>query len=194
MIPDLNKVCETRHGNNIPVIHTRQNYFKKSLFPSTISEWNNLDGKIRNSGSLSIFKINLLSFIRPCAISIFSIHNPYGIKLLTRMQLGLGHLRDCKFRQCFQVTLTPLCDCGNDTETTAHFFLHCPSFHTPRQSHLNNIRNINKQILFHSKDQLIQTFLYGNPSCNLAVNRLVLKSAIKYLISEERLKCTLFNQ
>ena len=96
--------------------------FKNSFFPSTISEWNNLDCKIRNSGSLSIFKKNLLNFIRPSANSIFNIHNPYGIKLLTRLRLGLSHLCDHKFRYCFQDTLNPLCDCGNDTETTTHFF------------------------------------------------------------------------
>ena len=42
-IPNLNRVRKTRHSNNIPVIHTRHNYFKNSFFPSTISEWNNLD-------------------------------------------------------------------------------------------------------------------------------------------------------
>ena len=117
LIPNLNRVRETRHSNNIPAIHTRHNYFKNSFFPSTISEWNNLDCKIRNSGSLSIFKKNLLNFIRP-ANSIFNFHIPYGIKLLTRLRLGLSHLRDHKFRHYFQDTLNPLCDCGNDTETT----------------------------------------------------------------------------
>ena len=193
MIPNLNRVCETRHSNNIPAIHTRHNYFKNSFFPSTISEWNNLDCKIRNSRSLSIFKKNLLNFIRPCANSIFNIHNPYGIKLLTRLRLGLSHLRDHKFRHCFQDTLNPLCDCGNDTETTTYFFLHCPSFHTPRQTLFSNIRNINEQILSHGEDQLIQMFLYGNPNFNLTVNRLILNATIEYLISTERFKCPLFN-
>ena len=192
-IPNLNRVHETRHSSNIPAIHTRHNYLKNSFFPSTIYEWNNLDCKIRNSGSLSIFKKNLLNFIRPCANSIFNIHNPYGIKLLTRLRLGLSHLRAHKFRHCFQDTVNPLCDCGNDTETTTHFFLHCPSFHSPRQILLNNIRNINEQILSHGEDQLIQTVLYGNPNFNLTVNRLILNATIKYLISTEQFKCPLFN-
>ena len=143
--------------------------------------------------SLSVFKKNLLNFIRPCTNSIFNIHNPYGIKLPTRLRLGLSHLRDHKFRHCFQDTLNPLCDCGNDTETTTHFFLHCPSFHTPRQTRLNNIRKINEQILSHSEDQLIQTFLYGNHNFNLTVNRLILNATIECLISKERFKCPLFN-
>ena len=52
LISNLNRVLETRHSNNIPAIHTRHNYFKNSFFPSTISEWNYLNCKIRNSGSL----------------------------------------------------------------------------------------------------------------------------------------------
>ena len=141
------------------------NYLKTAFFPFTISEWNNLDCKIKNSGSLSIFKKNLLNFIWPCANRIFNIHNPHGIKLLTRLRLGVI--------TSFQDTLNPLCDCGNDTETTTQFFRHCPSCHqkTPRQTLLYNIRNINEQILSHGEDQLIQTFLYGNPNFNLTVTR-----------------------
>ena len=50
-MPNLNRVHETRHSNNIPAIHVKRNYFKNSFFPPTIFEWNKLDWKIRNSGS-----------------------------------------------------------------------------------------------------------------------------------------------
>ena len=172
LISNLNRLREIRHSNNIPAIHTKHNSFKNSFLPSTIFEWNNFDCKIRNSGNLSIFKKNLLNFIRPCANSIFNIHSPYGIKLLIRLQLGFSHLRGHKFRHCFQDTLNPLCDCGNDSEPTTHFFLHCPSFHTLRQTLLNNIRNINEQVLSHGEDHLIQTLLYGNANFNLTINKL----------------------
>ena len=120
----------------------------------------------------------MLNFIRPCGNIIFNIHNPHGIKTLTRLWVGFSHLHDHKFRHCFEDTLNPLCDCGNDTETTTHFFLHCPSFHTLRKTLLN----INKQLLSHSEDQLIETFLYDNRNCNLTVNRLILNANIEYLI------------
>ena len=42
-----------------------------------------------------------------------------------------------------------MCDCGNDTETITHFFVRCPSFHTPRQTLLNNVRIM----LYHDEDQ-----------------------------------------
>ena len=69
---------------------------------------------------------------------------------------------------------------------------YCPSFHTPRKTLLNNVGNINEQILSSGVDQLIQMFLYGNPNCNLTVDRFILNTTIKYLISTELFKCPLF--
>ena len=192
LIPNLNRDHETRHSNNIPAIHVRQDYFKNLFFPPTISGWNKFDWKIRDSESLSIFKKNFLSFIWPC-VSIFDTHNSCEIKLLTRLRLGLSHFRYHKFSHCFRDTLNPLCDCGSDTETITYFFLHCPSFNTPGPTLLINTRNINEYILFRGEDQLIQTFLNGNPSCNVTVNSFILNVTIEYLISIERFKCPLLN-
>ena len=82
-IPNLNRVLKIKHRNNIPAIHVKHDCYENSFFHFTISEWNKLDWKIRNSGSLSTFKKNPLNLMRPSANSIFNIHNPYGIKLLT---------------------------------------------------------------------------------------------------------------
>ena len=56
------------------------------------------------SGRLLLtFKKNLINFIRPCANSIYDIHKPLGIKLLTRLCLGLSHPHEHRFRHCFKV-------------------------------------------------------------------------------------------
>ena len=102
------------------------------------------------------------SFIRPCANSIFDIHNLLGIKLLTRLRLGLSHLHEHKFRHCFQDTLNLLCECSKDIESAIHFFLHCTNFLIPRQALLQKIRNIDDSISSQSETQLTQTLLYGN--------------------------------
>ena len=60
LIPNLNRVHETKYSNNIPAIQVID-YSFNSFFLSTISEWKKLDWKIRNPGSLSIFKKNLLT-------------------------------------------------------------------------------------------------------------------------------------
>ena len=109
LIPNFNRVHNTRLSYNIPPIKVRHDYFKNSFFLSAITEWNKLDLDIRNSASLNTFKKKLLNFIRPSANSIFDIHNPLGIKLLTRLRLGLSHLHEHKFRHCIQDTLNPSC-------------------------------------------------------------------------------------
>ena len=110
LIPNFNRVHNTRLSCNIPPIKVRHDYFKNSFFPSEISEWNKPDLNIRNSASLNAFKKKLLNFIWPCANSIFDIPNPLGIKLLTRLHLSLSPIHEHKFRHCFQDTLNPLCE------------------------------------------------------------------------------------
>ena len=88
------------------------------FFLSTVIEWNKLDNNIRNSESVSAFKNQILKFIRPSPNSTFNVHNPHGIKLLIRLRVGLGHLREHKFRHNFQDSLDPFCNCGRHIETT----------------------------------------------------------------------------
>ena len=101
----------------------------------------------------------------------------FPTKKILNVSFNLGLLSFVKFNFFAKV-----CDCGYNTETITHFFLHCPSFHTFRQTLLNNIRNINKQILPQGEDQLTQTFLYGKPNLNLTVNRL--NETIEYLTKQ----------
>ena len=147
---------------------------------------------MRNSASLNIFKKKLLNFIRPCANSIFDIHNPLEIKLLTRLHPGLSHLHEHKFRYYFQDALNPLCECGKDIEPTMYYFLHSTNFLIPRQTVFQKIRNIDDSILSQSESQPTQTLLYDNENYYSSINRLIIISTIEYLISTERFKCSLF--
>ena len=125
---DFIRVHKTRPIYNIPPIKVRFDYFKNSFFPSAITEWNQLDLNIRHSASLDTFKKKLLNFIRFCDNSIFGIHNPLGIKLITRLRLGLIHLHEHKFRHCFQDTSNPLCECISFSAAPTLSFLDKPSF------------------------------------------------------------------
>ena len=118
---------------HISNIKTRSNFFRNSLFASTITKWSKLGRNFRNSDSLYVFKLSLLKFVRSVANSVFEINNPYGLKLLTRLRLGLSHLRYHKFRHNFQDCINPMCVCGVEIETTTHFLLHCPLFQCARQ-------------------------------------------------------------
>ena len=137
LIPNFNRVHNIRLSYNIPPIKVRHGYFKNSFFLSPISEWNKLNFNIRSSEIFNAFKIKVLNIIRFYANSLFDIHNHLGIKLLTRLRLGLSHLYENKFRHCFQGTLNSLCECGKDIKSTMHFFPHCTNFLIARQTHLS---------------------------------------------------------
>ena len=80
----------------IPTIEEKHRFFENSIFLETITEWNDLDYSLCNAPSINFFKENILKFIR------FSPnYNPYDPKLLTRLCLGLSHLRGHKSNHNF---------------------------------------------------------------------------------------------
>ena len=105
IIPKILSARATRNHNNIPLFNVKHEYFQNSFFPCTVIEWNKLDNNIRNSESVSAFKKQILQFVRPSPNSAYNVHNSHGVKLLTRLQVGLIHLREHKFRHNFQDSL-----------------------------------------------------------------------------------------
>ena len=124
MMPRKNTSCPTRESDNILLLGTKHNFFQNSYFPAAIKEWNSLDTDIRKWDSISIFKIRILSFIRPLPNKASNSHNLQGLKLLKRLRLGLSHLHYHKLKHNFLDTINPLCSCGSDIKTTFHFLLY----------------------------------------------------------------------
>ena len=91
-----------RNALNIPFLNTNHNVFKNSFLSSTITEWNKLDPGLSKAQSLSLFQTNILKFIQPSPNSVYNCHNPKGLKFITRVRLGLSHLREQKFKHSFQ--------------------------------------------------------------------------------------------
>ena len=73
---------------------------------------------------------------------------------MTRLRIGLSHLKEQKFKRNFQEFVDPLRSCRNDIESTVHFFLHCPNFATERKTLLNKLKSINASIWPKMKIQL----------------------------------------
>ena len=135
----FSRSTRSSQSNKIPSFKIRHNFFKGSIFPALISEWNSLDINIRNSSSIIMFRTELLKFIRPELNSTYNIHDTKGLKLFTRLRLGLSHLDDRKFMHNFQDCVSPICSSGQDIETTTHFFLHCPNHHSARKTLFHKI-------------------------------------------------------
>ena len=163
-----------------------------TFFPSTITEWNKLDLRIRNSASLNVFKGRLLQFVRPLENSVFTCHNPIGIKYLTRLRLGLSNLRYHKFKHDFLDTVDPLCSCSTAIENTVHYFLHRPNFSTAQNTFLNEIAIVDRSIIDQDEIKIIQTLLYGNPTCSVNDNKLILDASMKYILETKRFDGPIF--
>ena len=65
-----------------------------------------------------------------------------GLKLLTRLRLGLSHLSEQRFNHNFQSCINPLCSCSLAIESTTHFLLHCHHFSNIRPTLLNSINEV----------------------------------------------------
>ena len=194
IIPIHNMSYRTRQCNKIPAINVKHDFFKNTFFPSTIMEWNKLDWEIKNSESIVTFKKRILSFIRPSANSTFNCHNPRGIKLLSRLRLGLSHLREHKFKHSFQDSLDPFCSCGKgEVETSSHYLLHCSSYLEERLAVLNTIKNIEKSILQENDSKFTSVLLFGDTSFDNNKNTFILDATIDYIISTGRFDVPLFN-
>ena len=103
LVPTNNHSYMFRKPLDIPHYYCRTDSFKNSFFPNVINKWNKLDEKIKSATPFSLFKASLLKMGRPHANSTYRIHNPVGgIRLLTRLRLGLSHLNEHKFiRNCW---------------------------------------------------------------------------------------------
>ena len=167
------------------------NYFKNSFFPSTVLEWNKLSPEIKNSESVHIFKKKIKKCVSIDKCSIFNIHDPKGIKLLTRLRVGLSHLREHKFRHNFQNTLNPLCSCNLEPETTSHYLLRCPFYNNLRKSLLDKISTFAGQITNLTEDSLVRLLLYGNINLPCNLNRSILEETIVFLKLSERFDMSL---
>ena len=175
----------TNRINNVPSARTGR--FQSSFFPYCISKWNQLEPELQNSLTLSSFKHSLLRFIRPTASPIYNIQHSRGLKLLTRLRVGLSHLREHKFRHNFNDTIDPICYCRtNAIESVEHFLLQCPNHTHYRSSLFDNLRQNGISILPFCNSYLIKTLLFGSNEFNLTSNKTILSSVINFIIQSKR--------
>ena len=144
--PSESYLCNTQNTRNITANSCMTDAFKYSFFPWTINEWNKLNFNIRTS-SFNIFRANLINIILPISYSVFGIFNLLGLKLITRLRLGLSHLNEHRFKHNFNDCINPLCTCSLDIESTVHYFLHCNYYNSARVSLLNNLNSVDRTLL-----------------------------------------------
>ena len=188
------EICPLRSAalSKLRPFSSRTISFKNTFFPYCVNEWNNLKADIRNAKSLSIFKKLIISGKKENPL--FSVYDPLGLKLLTRLRLDFSHVNEHKFRHGFKDTLNPLCTCGVEFETTEHFLLHCQLYSTDRSELFDKIVKIDQQFLnVTAKDQVL-VLLYGSQRNNSEnSNQNIINFVLKYLKSTGRFDRSMFN-
>ena len=89
-MPKSTHVYHTRTLGNIPTNQCRTDTLKHFFYPWTITTLNKIYLETQNT-YLTIFMEHLFKEIHPVSHSVY-IYNPNGLKLPTRLRLGLSHL------------------------------------------------------------------------------------------------------
>ena len=138
--------------------------------------------------SLFIFKKHILQFVHASSNS----NNPKGIKLKTRLRLGLSHLLLHKFKCSFQDLIHPLCNCGYEVESTVNFFLNCPFFTNERITLFCTLRNLDSKLFDNNDSLLTNILLFGLESFNTNQNKTIVNANIIFILSTKRFDEPLF--
>ena len=188
-IPEGTRRLLTTRTNRDDIMPTRTLKFRYSFFPDTSNSWNYLSSFIKSSPSLTVFKKRYLAFFNVTPNSTYGIHNPLGLKYLTRLRVGLSHLRAYKYQHNFKDTTSQFCSCQNNkSETVEHYLLYCPIYSLMRMiSELFEIlRQIVSLLTLTSPSYTCNLLLYGNPSFNFYTNKKILEITISFIIASKR--------
>ena len=116
----------------------------------------------------------MLNLIRPECNETYGIHNPTRLKLLTRQRLGLSHLNDHKFNHNFRDCMKQLSLSILSVEKNVYFFLHCHHFSLQRQTLMNNIKPIDKDIINETDVDLVNILLFVSSKYEYHTNSKIL--------------------
>ena len=94
--------------NNIRKFRARTEYFNQSFSPFFVNARHKQDSSMRKAKSTKRLKSMFKEFFNLKQRSLFAIHDPVGVKLLSRLRLKFSHLNEHKFRHNFKDAASPM--------------------------------------------------------------------------------------
>ena len=152
-----------------------------------------LDISLRKTENIERFKSMLKDFFNLKQKSLFAIHDLAGVKSLSRLRLMFRHLNEHKFCHNFKDALSPMCDCGSETETTDHFFQRCPFFAINRQKILNDLLRIDPSLRNLKDELLLGIISYVSEKYKDTVNKEILLHTVSSIKNTKRFERPLFD-
>ena len=168
-----------RHSQAQENFRSRTENFNNSYFPKTIRQWNLLPGDVQHAPSVSSFKSKIKDTKHKPPDWFYHGDRKAGI-IHARLRLLCSSLNDHLFSQ-LHVIDDPNCICGNLRETTRHYLLDCPLYHTERQAMLLALNNL-------GFEATLPNILYGNDSFTCDVNKKAFEAIHTFILGSGRFK------
>ena len=125
---------------------------------------------------------------------IFGIHNPVGLRLLTRLRVDLSHLREHKFNHHFKDCENPYCPCDSmSVESVEHYLLRCPNHASHRNTLFENLTSIIGPLYFINNTCTTEILLYGKNIFLPVTNKKIIESTINFILNTSRFNEPLFS-
>ena len=118
--------------------------------------------------------------------SLYHVHDPIGVKLLSRLRLQFTHLNEYKFIHGFNDTVNPMCPCGTDVETTEYFLLRCHYFSTQRSELLDHLYRLDLSFSELNTKEEVLYLLYDSRNKSSNLIKKVTKLVIRFFKSTGR--------
>ena len=193
-IPELRgHLFGNRLTNVLHTMHSNKDKYRNSFFPDSVTLWNDLGPELRGADSLPIFKKKMLKLYRPEKKTLYNIHDPIHIKWIFQLRVGLSPLKNHKKNHNFQDTLDDSCSCPlRSSETSAHYFFHCPKFIVHRRELFQILNPImsDHDMRFQDDGGLLRLLLYGNDKFAHHENQIILKATINFVRKTSRFSPT----
>ena len=165
-----------RNSADFEAIIRRTEIYSKSVIPSSIKLWNELDIEIRNSPSLSIFKSNIKRLFKPPVVPLFYLIGDRSLSVYhARIRNRCSNLNaDLHYNH---LLLNPACECGFQIEDSEHFFFKCPRYILERHELFVKTRP------YHPLS--VQKLSYGNDDLTNVENEAIF-TAVQHFIKHTR--------
>ena len=164
-----------RNSNKYRVPFTRLETYRRSFFPKTLMDWNNLDRAIQDKNSLESFKSSFNKEKDPMIELLYygsrwpSVHH-------ARIRMGCSKLNS---HLCYNLHVlpSPYCSCGYEVEDPTHYFFFCSLFDMQRQNMIESLLRIN------NIDISLNTLLWGDANLSRQCNEEIF-STVHLFITE----------
>ena len=107
------------------------------------------------------------------------------------LRLELSHLNEHRFNHNFHDCINPLCLCSLEVQSTVHFFLHFHNFVNIKNTLLNKLNSISRDISNCSDGSVTELILYGNPTFSFKQNSDTINASIENITNSKRFLCSL---